>query len=43
MMTTSMTLRGALFRSRKDISALDSIIRANAGKVSYLHKFKNIT
>uniref|UniRef100_A0A8R1TLM9 Uncharacterized protein n=1 Tax=Onchocerca volvulus TaxID=6282 RepID=A0A8R1TLM9_ONCVO len=30
MVTTSMELRGALFRSRK--TALDSIIQANTGR-----------
>ncbi|VIO97231.1 Uncharacterized protein BM_BM14130 [Brugia malayi] len=34
MITTSMTLRGALFRSRK--AALESIIRANTGRQDFL-------
>lgn len=37
MVITSTAIRGALFRSRK--AALESIIRANMGRVSYLYKF----
>uniref|UniRef100_A0A1I8EVF5 Uncharacterized protein n=1 Tax=Wuchereria bancrofti TaxID=6293 RepID=A0A1I8EVF5_WUCBA len=34
MITTSMTLRGAMFRSRK--AALENIIRANTGRQDFL-------